>query len=320
MKKFFIISVLTLILLLTPLTIACSFSKNKQGTNHNIQGIKQEEVLFSNSDCFISLPPPYLPSMILEEAIARRMSIREFKDKDITMENISSILWSAYGYVNGNRSLESIDGRNVIKIYVLMASGVYVYVPSNHSLKQIRRFDFRWIGLYDTASIKLGLVLDRSMCKNESIAAAEIGMIGQNVYLMVNSLGLGTVTTAQKTNQLYFIGLPLDEKPLIIMPIGYPTTDYDFSYDPYESELPFPQNSTVSFVDAISYKSRWAFLSGNLSLTAISQILWSAYGTSYLFDNVGQKRHRSVPSSHATYPLEILFANGAREWANRTDV
>ena len=152
-----------------------------------------------------------------------------------------------------------------MKIYVLMESGVYVYNSSDHSLELYKRGDFRWIGQYDTAETKLGMIWDKSLSKNESTVAGERGMIGQNVYLMANALGLGTVTTAQKTYELYLLGLPLHEQPLVIIPLGYPMDEYDFSYAPFNTVLPFPETNTMCYVDTLINEETCAFLSSSLS-------------------------------------------------------
>ena len=257
----------------------------------------------------VELPPPVFTSVLLEETIAKRRSVREFQTKDITSEELSTLLWAAYRNENGSWSVESFDGRHVIVVYVLTKDGVYTYDPQHHTLLQFRKFDARLIGLYDTASIKIGLVWDTHRCSDQNVAAAEIGMIGQNIYLMANALGLGTVTTAQKTKQLYLLGLPQGHKPLIIMPVGYPVEEEDFTYDAYETQLPFPQSNTLTFSQAVLQKTSWTYLTGDLNQLQLSQLLWSAYGYSYYQDNLQNRRHRSVPSSHGTYPLEILFFN-----------
>ena len=259
---------------------------------------------------YLELPAPSFPDMIFEEALSRRKSVRQFSNEPVSLENISTILWGIYGY-NGTKSIETFDGRYAVKVYVLLEDGAYEYIAANHSLALFRKGDLRKIGQYDTAAFKLGFVWDKSVCKDQNIAASEIGMIGQNVYLMANALGLGTVTTALQTSQLYLLYLPLSEKPMIIMPIGYPLNPYNFTYEPFESGLPFLNNSSISFVDAVAQKQRWAYLSGSLSETVLSQMLWTGYGSSYFFDNANNKRHKTVPSSLGMYPLEILFANSS---------
>ncbi|MEM2583382.1 MAG: nitroreductase family protein [Candidatus Thermoplasmatota archaeon] len=259
-------------------------------------------LLFFQTGGYILLPPPYFPEIFLEDAISRRASIREFSEKEISMENISSLLWAT-------SQILSIDMRNTVNIYVIMREGVYKYIPSNHSLKIFRKGDFRWVGDYDSAYIKIGLTWNKSIGKNENFSAFQMGSVGQNIYFISNSLDLGTVTTAGKAYELHYIGLPIDEKPLIIMPIGYPSQPYNFSYSPYNTSLPFPEKSGKRLVDAMIEINREAFLCGELNEKEISQLLWASYGYSYFFDFLKGQRHRTVPSSHATYPLEIFFAN-----------
>ena len=299
MKKFLVVLAVVCCLILISSGAAVSFYESNN----------YEPVLKPKQ--YLQLPPPWFPDMIYEEALARRMSVRDFSEKPVSLENISSILWGVFSYFNSTQSIETFDGRHVVKVYVLLEDGSYEYKPINHSLALFRPGDYRKIGQYDTAAFKLGFVWDTSVCKNQSIAAAEIGMMGQNVYLMANALGLGTVTTASQTNQLYLLRLPLSEKPMIIMQIGYPKVPYDFTYEPFESGLTFPNNSSLSFIDAIIQMRRWAYLTGALSENILSQVLWAGYGTSYLVDNINSKRHRSVPSSVGRYPLEILFANSS---------
>ncbi|MBC7081457.1 MAG: nitroreductase family protein [Thermoplasmatales archaeon] len=253
---------------------------------------------------YIYLPPPHLPEILLEDAISRRVSIREFSEREISLENISSLLWAT-------NLVASADRRASVNIYVIMEGGVYRYIPSNHSLKIFRKGDFRWVGDYDTAYLKIGLTWNKSCGKNENFSAFQMGSIGQNIYFISNSLNLGTVTTAGKAYELYYIGLPIDEKPLIIMPVGYPSRPYNFYYSPYNTSLPFPGNGSKNLVDAMLEKNREEFLYGELNEREISQLLWASYGYSYFFDALHGRRHRTVPSSHATYPLEIFFANSS---------
>ena len=46
-----------------------------------------------------------------------------------------------------------------------------------------------------------------------------------------------------------------------------------------------------------------------MSLLEQSQLIWSSYGYSYLYDNVNSKRHRTLPSAIAYYPFKIYAAN-----------
>jgi hypothetical protein len=49
----------------------------------------------------------------------------------------------------------------------------------------------------------------------------------------------------------------------------------------------------------------------NVELTLLeeSQTLWCSYGTSYLYDNINNKRHRTLPSAIDIYPFKVFAAN-----------
>jgi nitroreductase len=247
--------------------------------------------------------------MSLEEVICRRMSIREFNHTPVDDSTLSTILWAAYGFSNGRQNIHGIEMAYATKIYVLKQDGVYLYDPWNHSLILWRTGDYRDIGQYDDAQVKLGLTWDRNKCSSEEYASAEIGEIGQNVYFMANALEMGTVTTASETNQLYLLGLPSSETPKIIMPLGYPKQDYSFVYDPLPSQnLPRIENSSMSLSAAIRNRNETIAWEGELTTQQQTQIVWASYGYSYYIDDT-EKRHRTVPSSHGTYPLDIYAAN-----------
>jgi len=260
----------------------------------------------------ITLPLPDFTGRNLELSICRRMSVRAFDGSDVSDQELSNILWAAYGYMsNGKRTIHSVNGKYSASIYVIRRDGTYKYIPESHTLSLFRSGDYSFIGQYDTAPIKIGLVWNKGVSDDENIAMTEIGMIGQNIYFEANALNLGTVTTAQEVDQLYLLRLPVYEKPEIIMPLGHPLDPYDFTYDPLpSSNLPLVVNNSISLEDAINLRNETTIWNDE-PLTSIeqSQIIWASYGYSYLIDNLNDKRHRTVPSSHGTYPMHVFAAN-----------
>jgi nitroreductase len=257
------------------------------------------------------LPPPLSVDMVLEESICRRMSVRSFTGESVTDEELSTILWAAYGLTeNGNRSIFNPDGTYSTIIYVIRSEATYKYVPENHSLSLFKSGNYLHLGQYNPP-IKFGLVWDMDIESDELIGMGSIGMIGQNVYFDANALDLGTVTTAINVNDLYELGIPSNEKPEIIMSLGHPSSPYDFTYDPLpESNLPQVVNNTLSLEDAINNRhivNSWNDIP--LPLLEQSQLIWGSYGYSYLIDNVNNKRHRTLPSAVAVYPFKIFAAN-----------
>ncbi len=278
-------------------------------------GIKLNNKISKNNNIFksqISLPVPDFTDSNLELCICRRMSVREFDQQPVSEQELSNILWAAYGYTsNGKRTIHSPNGNYCISIYIIRADGTYKYKPETHSLLLFRSKDFTHIGQYDTAPIKIGLVWDKRKINNGNMAWAEIGMMAQNIYFEANALNLGTVTTATEVSQLYQLLLPIYEKPLIIMPLGHPLYSYDFTYDPLPpTNLPSVTNNSMSLENAINNRSEITIWNKEpLSGLEQSQIIWASYGYSYFIDNLNNKRHRTVPSSHGTYPLHIFAAN-----------
>lgn len=89
------------------------------------------------------LPPPEHVNMPLEEAICRRMSVRAFTAEAIGEQQLSTLLWHAYGVIDGQRTIHPVAATYGLHIYVLMEDAAYRYDPENHSLDLFRRGDYR---------------------------------------------------------------------------------------------------------------------------------------------------------------------------------
>ena len=279
-----------------------------------VTGKLNDEDLVKSKNIFIDdypLPPPLSIDMILEESICRRMSWRTYTSESVTDEELSTILWAAYGVKeDGNRSIFNPYGTYSPIIYVIRSDATYKYNPENHSLILFKTGNYLHLGQYDTP-IKFGLVWDMDVEPDEIIGMGDIGKLAQNIYFDANALDLATITTGIYVEDLYELGLPSNEKPEIIMPLGHPSQPYDFTYDPLpENNLPQVVNNNLTLEEAINNRiieKSWNNVP--LPLLEQSQILWSAYGYSYLWDNVNNKRHRTLPSAVAVYPFQIYAAN-----------
>lgn len=266
-----------------------------------------------------SLQPPISVDMILEEAIFRRCSVREFSTDPVSDEDLSTILWAAYGYRDdGKRTVPSINDVHGCSIYVLRKNesfklDVYRYEPLNHSLQFYKKISSINFGQYK-APVYIGIVWDVNKSENENYVGAEIGEIGQNIAFMANALELGTVVNADILPWSYLakIDLPSNEIPRIIMPVGYPKYPYDFRYRPWDfSLLPRIRFSDMSLTTAIEQRNESQLWEGHLTSHEQTQMIWSSYGYSYLLDRAESDfryhidRHRTVPSAHGYYPLRI---------------
>ena len=199
------------------------------------------------------LPPPNLEGMVsVEAALAGRRSQRNFRDKAISTEQLSQILWAAYGITlpnphpqlrGGFRTTPSAGALFPLEIYVVvgnvegLAPGVYRYISSEHKLVKVIDGDVRnelmAAALRQTmvgtapATIVYTAVFDRMTGRYGErgirYTYIELGHSAQNVYLQAEALGLGTVAVGAFTDDrvIQILELPEDEVPLYLMPIGY---------------------------------------------------------------------------------------------------
>jgi nitroreductase len=259
------------------------------------------------------LPPPQTIDMNLEQTIFRRMSIREFNNETITDEQLATILWNAAGYrQDGNRTIAGINGTYASVIYVLKEDAAYTYNPVNHSLQFYKPGDWRdTVGYqYPGAPLVLGLCYNTTLTTPNN-AAAEIGEICQNIAFTVDALNLGTVVTGGLPPAIDRMGIPEDQAGLILMPIGHLLHPYNFKYRLlWFSLLPKVIETQMNLTTALQQRTQTTSFQGTISRQELSQLIWSSYGFSYYLDKSNQdlnqvKRHRTVPSAHAYYPLEI---------------
>lgn len=263
----------------------------------------------------ILLPPPLSVDMSYRDAIFSRCSVRSFKVspqmEPVGDQELSTILWAAYGYRdNGDQTVYGIDGLHSTVIYVFREEAVYTYNPLNHSLVLFQEGDLRSVVNWQhNAPIQLGIVWDKNKNNDENFSSVEIGEICQNIYFMASALGLGTVTAG--LTGFKDIDLPENEVGRIVMPLGYPQKPPVFEYKPnLITLLPRMQGSNANLKDVIEERTKEDSFNGELNRQELYQLLWASYGFSYLIDVTNSatnevERHRTVPSSHCTYPLVV---------------
>jgi SagB-type dehydrogenase family enzyme len=216
--------------------------------NIRVKDFRVEEHLELGLDVFKLPKPKTTGGVSVEEAIARRRSIREYRDKPLAIEELSQILWAAQGITdpaNMFRAAPSAGALYPLEVYVVVRSngvvglnpGIYKYNPVGHEIVKIRDGDFSyelfnaclsqdWVrnaqvnivitAIYGRTTWRYG---DRG---RERYVHMEVGHVGENIYLQCVALGLGTVAVgAFSDDQVWSIlGKPKDEAPLYVMPIG----------------------------------------------------------------------------------------------------
>ena len=152
----------------------------------------------------VDLPKPDKTGGIsLNEAVTKRRTERDFKDREITPQELSDLLYVAAG-VNSDNGLRVYPvGRGIqdMFVYVFTRDGVFKFDAPSHSLELIKTEDLRqktgtptYIG---HAAVNLVYVQDLKMWKDEDKPReiverwgfAHTGAIMQNVYLFAASKG-----------------------------------------------------------------------------------------------------------------------------------
>jgi len=262
------------------------------------------------------LPPPQDIDMTLEEAICRRMSVREFTDEPVSEEHLSTLLWHACGRrSDDSRTFPGFGEPHAFELYVLLEDAAYKYDAAAHALDMYKQGDYRSsVGWQYEAPVVLCLVWNMTRA-DEHIASAQVGAVFQNIALTAGALALGTVVTGEYPTPINTeLGVPDTEDGMIIMPVGHPVHAYDFSDRPWWlSRQPRPSIGDMSLTTALRQRDEEPSLSGTLSEQQQSQLVWSSYGMSRYLDRSQQEknaivRHRTVPSAHGYYPFEIYVA------------
>ncbi len=172
----------------------------------------------------------------LMQALNERSSSRDFIDKDLTDQQLSDLLWAAYGInrsEDGKHTAPTSKNNQDIEIYMTLKKGVFIYVPKEHALKQISKLDLRKVAgkqpFVKDAAVNLIYVSDFDKLGKSSddikmmTAATHCGFIGQNVYLYCASEGLISVFRAWINKDEIKEALQLKENQKVIysQTVGY---------------------------------------------------------------------------------------------------
>ena len=172
----------------------------------------------------------------LMQVLNSRSSSREFSTDKLPMQELSNMLWAAFGVnrPNGKRTAPSAMNWQEIDIYVATASGLYLYDAKAHALEPVLGDDIRALTgkqpFVQEAPVNLVYVANYSRmgkAKEEDKAfysAADTGFISQNVYLYCASEGLATVVRGlvDRTNLAKVMKLGPDQRVVFAQSVGYP--------------------------------------------------------------------------------------------------
>jgi len=198
----------------------------------------------------IKLPQPQHRGIAVEQAIAKRRSVRNYSAEPIGLADLSQLLFAAQGVTakapaRSLRAAPSAGALYPFEIYIVvnnvkdLPQGIYHYAVADHCLELIKAGNFTSdivkAGLNQdklgksAVTFVLAAVFDRTRCKYGErgfrYIYMEAGHISQNICLQAVSLNLGTVTVGgfldEEVNKLVEID-GRNEAAIYLQPVGKP--------------------------------------------------------------------------------------------------
>lgn len=184
----------------------------------------------------VSLPPPHIEEgMPVMQALARRQTSRGFAAEEISLSQLSHILWAANGInrpESDGRTNPAALGVHSVEVYAVTAKGIFLYQPKTHTLQSVAEGDFRMAtttgqGFVGEAPLTLVYVGNSSTWENsgrampadtqvlfDSIAA---GAMSQSVALVAAAEGIGTCVRASIDHDAFGEAAHLQEEQTILL-------------------------------------------------------------------------------------------------------
>jgi SagB-type dehydrogenase family enzyme len=185
----------------------------------------------------IPLPQPDTSGGVpLMQALQNRRSTKEFTSRAIPQQQISNLLWAAFGInrqESGKRTAATAVNCQDIDIYVVFENATYIYEAKQHCLIPVVNRDLRSLAATQdyakVAPINLVYVSDTSKMrdsfgdKKAIYGAFHAGSISQNVYLYCASAGLGAVVrdSVDRTGLSEALNLREDQVNVMGQSVGY---------------------------------------------------------------------------------------------------
>lgn len=185
----------------------------------------------------VALPPVQKTGgMPLMEALQLRKSQRSFSSKELTSQQLSNLLWAAYGInrPDGFRTVPTAKNWYEYDIYVLKSDGWFLYEVSKHALLKMGNEDLRVYGgtqdFVKAAPVILVFVADFDRMTGTTdelrkfFSAVDVGYISQNIYLWCASEGLATIILGQvdKPKVHEVLKLKPAQQVILSQPVAYP--------------------------------------------------------------------------------------------------
>lgn len=186
----------------------------------------------------IQLPKPSMDNKVtLMQALQNRHSSREFADRQISDDVLSTVLWAACGInrpKEGKITAPSAINAQDIQVYVVRKDGAFLYKPEENSLQKVSNKDLRSAvagrqSFAASAPVSLVLVSNHNKFGGRSNGASRMGIVdagyvSENICLACSALGLNTVPRMTMDSETLKKELNLDDNYDFVLnsQIGYP--------------------------------------------------------------------------------------------------
>jgi len=188
----------------------------------------------------IQLPSPQTEiGKPLMQVLLNRHSVRSFDVKQLPIQELSNLLWAAYGInrpESDHRTVPSAMNWQEYDVYVVLQEGIYFYNAKLNSLEPIVSGDFReFAGKQDfvkTAPLNLIYVANYSRISKsgdltedqKTFSLVDAGFIAENVYLYCSSQGLAVVVRGMvdHVKLTEILKLKPEQKVILTQTVGYP--------------------------------------------------------------------------------------------------
>jgi hypothetical protein len=186
------------------------------------------------------------------ETLSVRASTREWSDRDLSLQDLSDLLWAANGINRPDErkyTASSAQNAHDVDIYLFMKEGVYLYEADDHALQPVLSGDFRSQIMMtpplrpkdaggpppppppppSNPPIQIILVSDVSRFKfgppelKPEWGAIDAGIVSQNISLFCAATGIKTRPRASMDKEKIKNLLKLNDTQYVFLnhPIGY---------------------------------------------------------------------------------------------------
>jgi len=183
--------------------------------------LNTQSVALAQESKVLQLPEPTKTGGIpLFNALATRKSHRGFSPVALPLEQLSTLLWAAFGVnrPDGQRTIPTAHDRRNLNIYTVLPSGVWLYDAEKNNLTLVLKEDRT--GSYGGSPLTL---LYASSTLEGPVGALQAGSAYQNVGLFCASESLANVVKTTGVDVLKNeLTLPEGYQVMVVQSIGQP--------------------------------------------------------------------------------------------------